>query len=446
VLTGLTRQALRRHRWSFFGPVTTLALGAALVSGGLGAQASFSDPRLDPATRQALDGSDTAEFATIFVLIAVYLSILIVGLTMTSTIARQARDIALVRTLGATPGRVRRAVAAQAAVVAVPAVLVGVPLGALAGRAWVDGLAGHGVIPAAVTFRPSAAAWPAALAIAVGAAVAGSLVAAIRPARVRPAVALTESAVSRRTFGPVRTGLGVVLVTGGVLLSVAISGLSADQADSLGFFVVLAMCIGAGLLGPALLRVTSPLVRVLGGTGTLAADNVAVRAKALSGALVPLVLAVGFATIKVAMHTTAAHVHGVPDPAPDIWLDYSGTAVYVAFAAVAALNTLVTVMLSRRGEIAANRLAGATRARVLAVATCEALVVTCTALLTAVAVATATLVPLLHTALGTWLPYLPVGWLLGGGLGVLVLVGLGTVLPAALLQRRPAIEAAGVEP
>jgi putative ABC transport system permease protein len=188
------------------------------------------------------------------------------------------------------------------------------------------------------------------------------------------------------------------------------------------------------------------VVRLFGGTGVLAADNVAVRAKALSGALVPLVLAVGFATIKVAAHTTAAHVTGTPDPAADVWLDYSGTAVYAAFAAVAALNTLVTVMLSRRGEIAATRLAGATRGRVLGVVACEALILTGTGLLAAAGVAVATLTPLLHSALGTWSPYLPLSYLATGVLAVAALVGLGTVLPAALLTRRPAIEAAEVDP
>jgi putative ABC transport system permease protein len=236
-------------------------------------------------------------------------------------------------------------------------------------------------------------------------------------------------------------------VVGGVVLSASIANLPAGQADDLGFFVVLAMCIGAGLLGPALLRVAAPVVRLFGGsTGALAADNVAVRAKALSGALVPLVLAVGFATIKVTVHTTAAHVTGTPDPAADVWLDYSGTAVYAAFAAVAALNTLVTLMLSRRGEIAATQLAGATRRQILGVVTCEALIVTGTGLLAAAGVATATLLPLLHTALGTWTPYLPPSCLLAGLLGVATLVGLGTVLPAALLTRRPAIEAAELDP
>jgi putative ABC transport system permease protein len=446
VTAGLTRQALRRHPWSFLGPVTTLTLGAAVVSLGIGAQASFGAPTLDGDTRRALDTADAVDFAAVFVLLGIYLSIIIVGVTMGSTIARQARDIALVRMAGATPGRVRRAVAVQAAVVAVPAGLVGVPLGMLACRAWVHGLAAQGAIPDTVTARAGAAAWPAGFAVAVGAGVLGALAAAVRPSRTRPAVAMGEAAVPRRRPHPLRTGLGVLLVLGGAVVAATAFGRSADQADDLGLVVVLAMGVGAGLLGPTLLRITAPLARPFGRVGALAADNVAVRAGALSGALVPLVLAVGFAAIKVTAHTTAAHVDGVADPAADVWLDYSGTAVYVAFAAVAAVNTLVTVVVGRRAELAAVRLAGATRGQVLGVLTCEAVVVTATALLAGAGVAAATLLPLLHSATGTWQPYLPVGWVAAFVCGVFAMVATGTVAPAAVLLRRPAIEAAGGRP
>ena len=132
---GLTRQALRKHPWSFAGPVATLTLGAAVVSAGVGAQASFGGAGLDAAGRRALASTDAADFATVLVLLGIYLSILIVAVTMAATIARQGRDIALLRTAGATPGRVRRAVAIQAAVVAIPAALGGVLLGTLACRA-----------------------------------------------------------------------------------------------------------------------------------------------------------------------------------------------------------------------------------------------------------------------------------------------------------------------
>jgi putative ABC transport system permease protein len=112
----------------------------------------------------------------------------------------------------------------------------------------------------------------------------------------------------------------------------------------------------------------------------------------------------------------------------------------VAFAAVAAVNTLVTVVLARRRDLATTQLAGATRRRALAIVICEALLVTATAVVVGTAVAATTTLPLLHTALGTWTPWVPAGWLLTGVLGTTALVLAGTALPAALALRRPPIE------
>jgi len=207
---GLVRQALRRHPWSFAGPAVTQFLAGAIIAGALGGNASMRDAVLTPATRQALQDSGVLDIPVVFVLISVYLTVLIVGITMTTAIARQARDIALVRAIGATPAWVRRAIAVQAALVAAPATLLGLPFGAVLGRLWIDGLVSHGVLPVAVRFHTSAAA--------------------------------------------------------------------------------------------------VPVARIFGGVGALAADNLVVRAKALSGALVPLVLAVAFAATKVVMHATSVAV------------------------------------------------------------------------------------------------------------------------------------------
>jgi len=72
--------------------------------------------------------------------------------------------------------------------------------------------------------------------------------------------------------------------------------------------------------------------------------------------------------------------------------------------------------------------------------TCEAVTVLGTVLVLAAGVALATLAPITHTALHTWLPYLPVSHLALGVLGVAAVIAAGTVLPAAILTRRPAIE------
>jgi putative ABC transport system permease protein len=302
----------------------------------------------------------------------------------------------------------------------------------------------RGILPEAVRYRPQVWVLAMVVGIAAGTSLVGGLVAAVRPSRVRPAVALSETGVRRRV-GPVRVVLGGVLVAGGAALSVPVARLQADRAASTSVLVMLALCLGIGLIGPVILRAVSRLARApmgaLGGSGVIAVDNLGAASKALSGALVPLVLAVAFATVQVALHTTPPHVTGVPEPAAGPWLDYSGTAVYCAFAAVAALNTLITVGIGRRRELAVTRLAGATRGRVLGIVVCEAVLVTATALVLAAGVAGTVLAPMLHTAQHTWLPYLPPWYLAGAVGGALALVAAGTLGPAAVLTARSAIEA-----
>ena len=66
-----------------------------------------------------------------------------------------------------------------------------------------------------------------------------------------------------------------------------------------------------------------------------------------------------------------------------------------------------------------------------------------TTLTAGAAVALTTLLPLLHTVLGTWSPWVPAPWLLGGVGATAALVFAGLVLPAAIMLRRPPVEVAG---
>jgi putative ABC transport system permease protein len=427
--------------------MATQALAGMIIGAMLVTRTSLAAAPLDPAQRRALVAADIPSATEVFIGIAVYLSILLVGVTMSAAIGRQVRDIALLRAVGATPGQVRRSVARQAALVAAPAAAVGYLLGLLAGWGWVAALVDHGLLPAAVRFTPTLRFLPLVVGITVATSVVGALIAAVRPARVRPATALTETATGRPGGAAKRTVAGVVLLAAGVGLSVVLAGTAPEQADDAGFFVMLAMCLGVGLLGPVIVgaasRLARPVVRLVGGSGALALDNLTALSRAQSRALVPLVLAIAFAAVKVGGHTTTAHLTGEPEPAESLWLDYSGTAVYCAFAAVAALNTLITVMVGRHRDLAVTRLAGATRSRVLGVVTCEAVMVVVTALGLATVVAAVTLLPLLHPRLHTWVPYLPAPYLVAGVLATAAVVAAGTVAPAAVLTRRPAIESAG---
>jgi putative ABC transport system permease protein len=73
----------------------------------------------------------------------------------------------------------------------------------------------------------------------------------------------------------------------------------------------------------------------------------------------------------------------------------------------------------------------------------EAAIVLAAAVLLAVVAAGATLLPVLHTGLGTWLPRVPAPVLGTGLLLTAALVAAGTVLPAGVLSRRPPLDRAG---
>jgi putative ABC transport system permease protein len=126
------------------------------------------------------------------------------------------------------------------------------------------------------------------------------------------------------------------------------------------------------------------------------------------------------------------------------WTQRMITAVLVAYAVIAALNTLALYTAGRRRELALLRLAGATRGQVLRTVRLERVLLLGLALVLGGAIAAGTLVPMVRGTTGTSVPYVPVaGWV--AVLGGTVLLGvLGTAPPLRrILRSRPA-EAAGV--
>ena len=440
--SGLTRQALRRHRWALLGPACTQTVSAAVISMMIMTAMSVDRSPLSAADRGSRPVVELLDTTSVFIGVSVYMSILVVGVTMNLAMGRQLHDVAVLRAIGSSPGQVRRSTARQAAVIAVPASVAGFLLAVPVGALWVAALRVHDVVPDAVRFTPHVLALPVALGVELATSLGGAFLAAVRTSRMRPAAALTETATGRRDVRPVRTTFGLVLVAAGVVLSAVLAGVAPEQAGDAAFFVMLAECVGVGMLGPLVLGAVAGMVRPVTrrGLARIALEDLATMTRALSGALVPLVLATAFAAVKVASHTTAARVTGNADAAVDRWTDYSGTAVYCVFAAVAALTCFITVLVGRRGALATIQLTGATRQQIVRLVALQTVVVAATALVLAAAVAGATLLPVLHTSLGVWLPYVPPAAVAGGVVLVGAVVAAGMVVPAAVMSRRPPVE------
>ena len=433
--SGITRQALRRHRWSLLGPACTQVVAAVVIATMVDLSHSM-DTSLSQAERAVPTVADILDSASVFLGDAVYLSIVIVAVTMNLAIGRQLRDIALLRSVGASPGQIRRSVALQAAVLAVPASVTGAMLAVPSCAVWLMALRVHHVLPQRAAFSWDPVSIVAAAGIVLATSIPASFIAALRTARMKPATALVDVGVGGRRVSPLRTLIGVVLAAAGVVLSVVLSTLAPSQMTDAGVFVMLGECIGVGLLSPILLRRAAAICRLVirSDLVAVAADELETLARPLSGALIPLVLSGAFAAVKVGVHTSAAHA-GVPDPVEAHWMDYSGTATFIAFAAVAALNCFITVVVARRRELACLQLAGAARATVVTMVSMQAAIVTISALLLASAVAVITLLPLLHSTLHVWWPYFPPGVMVAGVAAAAVVVAAGMVIPAAVLTR-----------
>lgn len=446
--TGLVTQALRRHRWSLLAPACTQLLAACVISVMVMLAWSLSPAYLGSEARAVVVASQMDDVTSVFLGSAVYLAILIVGVTMNLGIRQQLEDIALVRIVGASPGQLRRAAALQVAVLAVPTSIAGWLIAIPSAAIWTWALRSHHVLPEAARLAPNVMALPIAGGIVLATSVVGGLVASIRTSRVAPSVALAEAQTRPRPIGRTRILVGVVLVAGGALLSAVLSQLDPAEADDATLFVMLAECIGVGMLAPVALRRLAALLRrwARDGVARLAVDNIETMTRSLSGALVPLVLAAAFAAVKVAVHTTTTRVTGVAGPAADVWTDYSGTLIYAAFAGVAAMNCLVTVVVNRRHELATMQLLGGSRRSLVTMTLIEAGIVSATSVVLAIGVAGVTLVPMLHSSLGRWVPYLPPVVLVVGVALVGCLVAVGMAGPALALTRSAPIDVVAADP
>lgn len=115
-------------------------------------------------------------------------------------------------------------------------------------------------------------------------------------------------------------------------------------------------------------------------------------------------------------------------------------AVLGGFAAVAAVNTLVMTVLDRRRELTMLRLVGSTRRQVMGMIRWEALLVTVAGAALGIAIALATLFPMMKGLTGES-PYIPPALL---GTFVAATVGLG--LAAALIPARAALRTSAARP
>jgi putative ABC transport system permease protein len=260
---------------------------------------------------QALLGSETLiVLAGVIGGFCIMVAMFLVASTLGLSIQHRARELALLRAIGTTPGQLRRMVLGEALVVgAIATGLAAVP-GTWLGQWLFNRLVGFGAVQSEIQFRQG---WIPTI-VGIGAGLLTTLVAGYVAARragaTRPTEALADASIQRRWLGPVRL-IGALLCFGGgiALAIVTMSVFDGPIAASTAGPSVMLWAIGLAFISPGITKVMTavlrwPLRAVTGLAGYLAMLNARARTVRLAAAVTPIMLATGIATANLYLQTT----------------------------------------------------------------------------------------------------------------------------------------------
>ncbi|MEU2875577.1 FtsX-like permease family protein, partial [Streptomyces sp. NPDC007070] len=241
---------MRRRPAAFAGLAAALFLALATLT--LFGSLLAADVTTAAAVRQTATGPSLTVIAGAFGEIAVLVAFFVVVNALGFALRQQHRELALLRTVAATPRQTRRLVRCQVVATALLVAAPGWGAGAVAARLLLAELRRRGMAAAGVRIPGTAVPGLVALAAVLAVGLAASAVAARRISRIAPAAALTASSTEHGRTGVPRLSAGVgALVGGGLLLRLAATRPQeqtdkAGQAALLGAVVLLSALALAG--------------------------------------------------------------------------------------------------------------------------------------------------------------------------------------------------------
>ncbi|MEA2687295.1 MAG: putative transport system permease protein, partial [Actinomycetota bacterium] len=292
------------------------------ISAALGDPATSESARFEVLTGAADTANNKADlkeglgffstFLLAFAYIALFVGMFIIYNTFSIVVAQRARDMAMLRAIGASRAQVVRSVVFESVAVGVIASGIGLGVGVLMsfGLRALLGAVGLDIPSGPIVITPSTV--TTAFLVGTLITVASALWPAVRSSRVKPIAALRDVAIDVSGSSVARTGAGLAVLGLGVA-SFAAGILGAGSALALIGFGTVATIIGVFVLGPIialpLMHVLgAPIQRISGTTGRLARENAKrnpKRTSATASALMIGVALVGFITI-LASSTKAA--------------------------------------------------------------------------------------------------------------------------------------------
>lgn len=238
--------------------------------------------------------------------IAVLVSVFVVAATFAFAVSQRRRELALLRSAGATPRQVKRLVLSEAVIAAGPAAAAGCALGWLVAPLCGRWLVTQGLAPAGFTVRGSLT--PVLIAAGTGLLVAvfGAWMAARRAGKVSPVEALREASQNRRLMPVSRWIFGLIFGAGTIAL--VVTGGPAGEDDPIAsslliaYLGLIATVLFTPLLAPLLIRVTTGLLP--GVTVQIARSNALASLRRTSSTAAPILVTVGLAVSLLASSST----------------------------------------------------------------------------------------------------------------------------------------------
>jgi putative ABC transport system permease protein len=255
------------------------------------------------------DGSDLIPLAAAFGGLSAMVTVFVVAGTLGLSIQQRRREMALLRTIGTTPGQLRRLVLGETLFLAVVATGLATIPGPRFGRWLLSAFAGAGAVPDSIAYRAGSVPVIVGVGIALLTAVGSAYIAAQAAARTRPTEARAEATLQRRWFSTFRLIAGLLCLAGGAALAWGTAGSAGPDAAGVATPAAMVWAAAFGLLGPVVVRgllavVRRPVGKVSGLAGELAAHNARARTARLASAVMPVMLASGLAVGLLYMQTT----------------------------------------------------------------------------------------------------------------------------------------------
>ncbi|MCF2532558.1 ABC transporter permease [Yinghuangia soli] len=408
----LALSSLRHRIGGFAASFLAMFLGAAILM-------SFA-AMLDTAGGSGVDATSRETLTTMGAVVGGWGLLLVmfaVTSTLTLSVRRRSAEMALLRSVGATPGQVTGLIAGETAVLAAAAAALAIAPGMLGGRMLLELLASTGQVDESVGYAFGPIALAMGISVTFVAATLAALITARRAVRMNAAAALGAAAVDDRRLTKKRIAAGVAFLLLALNLAVVtatvMKGKGSDAMQTAGQTSIWA-AIGLAVLAPALVRkaaalVAGPLER-RGLAGYLTAQNLRRHTGRLAAVVMPVVLFTAIGTGTLVMQAvendamSAAGLAKTNEQKNIETLNFVVIGMIVAFAAIMLVNTLVAATADRRREFAQTRLAGATPRQVLDVVLLEGAVLTVIGVLCGTFAALFTVLPYSYARTGSFLP------------------------------------------